>query len=110
MELDFSDLRALYVNCTLKRSPERSNTQGLIDRSTAIMRQHGVEVSVDLAAEGAGGERMLAVGAQRHGAAALVDLDPPGARVRAVERAEAADDASHGRDGSSGGRRLAPPG
>ena len=28
---DFSDLRALYVNCTLKRSPEASNTQGVAD-------------------------------------------------------------------------------
>ena len=35
---DFSDLRALYINCTLKRSPEVSNTQGLADRSIAIMR------------------------------------------------------------------------
>ena len=26
---DFSDLRALYVNCTLKRSPEVSNTRAL---------------------------------------------------------------------------------
>ncbi|GAA1229712.1 flavodoxin family protein [Oryzihumus leptocrescens] len=41
---DFSGLRALYVNCTLKRSPELSHTQGLVDRSAAIMRQHGVEV------------------------------------------------------------------
>lgn len=23
----FDDLRALYINCTLKRSPERSHTQ-----------------------------------------------------------------------------------
>jgi len=43
---DFSDLRALYVNCTLKRSPEVSNTQGLADRSIAIMRRLGVEVDV----------------------------------------------------------------
>ena len=35
---DFSDLRALFVNCTLKRSPEVSNTQGLADLSIAIMR------------------------------------------------------------------------
>jgi multimeric flavodoxin WrbA len=41
---DFSDLRALYVNCTLKRSPEVSNTQGLADRSIAIMERLGVEV------------------------------------------------------------------
>ena len=27
----FGDLRALFINCTLKRSPEVSNTQGLID-------------------------------------------------------------------------------
>ena len=25
---DFSDLRALFINCTLKRSPEVSNTAG----------------------------------------------------------------------------------
>jgi multimeric flavodoxin WrbA len=43
---DFSDLRALFVNCTLKRSPEVSNTQGLADRSIAIMRRLGVEVDV----------------------------------------------------------------
>jgi hypothetical protein len=38
----FSDLRALYVNCTLKRSPERSHTQGLIDLSKRIMDANGV--------------------------------------------------------------------
>jgi len=43
---DFSDLRALYVNCTLKRSPAVSNTQGLADRSIAIMRRNGVAVDV----------------------------------------------------------------
>jgi multimeric flavodoxin WrbA len=41
---DFSDLRALYVNCTLKRSPEPSHTQLLMDRSMAIMRANGVTV------------------------------------------------------------------
>ena len=41
---DFSDLRALYINCTLKRSPEISHTAGLMAVSTAIMRQHGVHV------------------------------------------------------------------
>jgi multimeric flavodoxin WrbA len=43
---DFSDLRAIYVNCTLKRSPEVSNTQGLADHSIAIMQRLGVEVEV----------------------------------------------------------------
>ncbi len=43
---DFSDLRALFLNCTLKRSPERSHTQGLIDISAAIMEKNGVTVEV----------------------------------------------------------------
>ena len=46
-EWDFSDLSALYINCTLKRSPEVSNTQGLADRSIAIMERNGVSVEVD---------------------------------------------------------------
>ena len=41
---DFSGLRALYVNCTLKPSPGVSNTQGLIDLSIAIMEANGVSV------------------------------------------------------------------
>lgn len=40
----YDDLRALYVNCTLKRSPEPSHTQGLMDRSIGIMRDVGVTV------------------------------------------------------------------
>ncbi|TLF77378.1 flavodoxin family protein [Nocardia cyriacigeorgica] len=42
----FSGLRALFINATLKPSPEVSNTDGLIDRSAGIMRGHGVEVEV----------------------------------------------------------------
>ncbi len=41
---DFSDLKALFLNCTLKRSPERSHTDGLIAISKAIMEQNGVTV------------------------------------------------------------------
>ncbi|MBV9839245.1 MAG: hypothetical protein JO156_14110, partial [Solirubrobacterales bacterium] len=41
---DFTDLSALYINCTLKRSPELSHTQGLADRSIAVMERLGVEV------------------------------------------------------------------
>ncbi len=41
---DFSDLRALFINCTLKRSPELSHTQGLADISMEIMRRQGVTV------------------------------------------------------------------
>lgn len=43
-EPDFSDLRAVFINCTLKRSPETSNTQGLMDSSVELMRDHGVAV------------------------------------------------------------------
>ncbi|MDP9378355.1 MAG: NAD(P)H-dependent oxidoreductase [Actinomycetota bacterium] len=41
---DFSDLSAVFINCTLKRSPDQSHTQGLADRSMAIMRRLGVSV------------------------------------------------------------------
>jgi len=40
----YDDLRALFINGTLKRSPEVSNTQGLIDVSARIMTRHGVRV------------------------------------------------------------------
>jgi multimeric flavodoxin WrbA len=43
---DFSGLRALFLNCTLKRTPELSHTQGLIDVSSSILRKNGVEVEV----------------------------------------------------------------
>ena len=43
-EADFAGLRAMYVNCTLNRSPGRSHTQGVVDRSVAIMEENGVLV------------------------------------------------------------------
>lgn len=46
IDLDFSGLKALFVNCTLKRSPERSHTEGLIGVSRAVMDKHGVETSL----------------------------------------------------------------
>jgi multimeric flavodoxin WrbA len=42
----FSDLRALFISCTLKRSPEVSNTEGLAAISMEIMRQNGVAVDL----------------------------------------------------------------
>ncbi len=39
---DYSDLRALFINCTLKPSPELSHTQGLMDLAVAIMEAQGV--------------------------------------------------------------------
>ncbi|CAM5303300.1 flavodoxin family protein [Leifsonia shinshuensis] len=41
---DFSDLRALFINTTLTRSPGRSHTQSLIDASASIMADQGVRV------------------------------------------------------------------
>jgi multimeric flavodoxin WrbA len=41
---DFSDLRALFINCTLKRSPRQSHTDGLIRIAAEIMEKNGVAV------------------------------------------------------------------
>jgi multimeric flavodoxin WrbA len=43
---DFSDLSAVYISCTLKRSPERSHTEGLAERSIKIMERTGVSVEL----------------------------------------------------------------
>ena len=43
---DFSGMKALFFNCTLKKSPERSHTEGLINISKAIMEKNGIEVEV----------------------------------------------------------------
>ena len=43
---DFSDLKALFLNCTLKKSPELSHTQGLIDICSAIMEKNEISVEV----------------------------------------------------------------
>ncbi|ARN77109.1 flavodoxin [Nonlabens spongiae] len=41
---DFSKLKALYINCTLKKSPQESHTQKLMDVSARIMECEHVEV------------------------------------------------------------------
>ena len=43
-DLDFGDLRVMAINCTLKRSPEPSNTAALMENALAIMATHGVAV------------------------------------------------------------------
>lgn len=43
---DFSDLKSVFFNCTLKRSPERSHTEGLMAVSRAILEKNGVDVEV----------------------------------------------------------------
>ena len=39
-------LTALFINCTLTKSPETSNTDGLIDRSRRVMENAGATTSV----------------------------------------------------------------
>ncbi|TVP76720.1 MAG: hypothetical protein EA352_05165 [Gemmatimonadales bacterium] len=43
---DHSDLSALFLNCTLKPSPQTSHTRGLIDVSAGIMEANDVSVEV----------------------------------------------------------------
>lgn len=43
---DYSNLTALFLNCTLKKSPETSNTEGLINISQKIMEKQGVTTEV----------------------------------------------------------------
>jgi multimeric flavodoxin WrbA len=42
--MDYSDLQAVYINCTLTPSPGPSHTQTLLDRSITIMERNGVTV------------------------------------------------------------------
>ena len=42
----FDDLKAVFVNCTLKRSPDTSNTEGLMKVAQAIMDKQGVKTEV----------------------------------------------------------------
>jgi len=44
--LDFSGTKALFFNCTLKKSPEKSHTELLIDASRKIMEKHGVKTEL----------------------------------------------------------------
>lgn len=43
---DFSNLSAVYVNCTLKKSPKTSHTRALIDVSKGIMEREGVKTDL----------------------------------------------------------------
>ena len=43
---DYDHLNALFLNCTLKPSPQPSHTRQLIDVSAAIMEENGVSVEI----------------------------------------------------------------
>lgn len=42
---NYSDLKAVFINCTLTKSPEKSHTQLLVDASADIMEKQGVKVT-----------------------------------------------------------------
>jgi multimeric flavodoxin WrbA len=42
----FSSLSAVFVNCTLKKSPELSHTEGLMRKSAGLMASQGVNVDM----------------------------------------------------------------
>ncbi len=44
--LDFSELKAIFINATLKPSPQISNTDKLVDLSRSIMKKHGVDTEL----------------------------------------------------------------
>lgn len=43
---DFTGLRAIFFNGTLKKSPETSNTDGLLSLSRQLMEKHGVQTEL----------------------------------------------------------------
>jgi multimeric flavodoxin WrbA len=44
--LRFSSLSAVFINCTLKKSPELSHTEGLMRKSAGVMASQGVSVDM----------------------------------------------------------------
>lgn len=43
---DFSDLKAVLINCTLKKSPSLSHTEGLMSMSQTILEANGVKTEM----------------------------------------------------------------
>ncbi|MFU8878641.1 MAG: flavodoxin family protein, partial [Wenzhouxiangellaceae bacterium] len=50
-DFDFSDLKALFINCTLKRSPEFSHTEALMNVARDIMQANKVGTEMVRAAD-----------------------------------------------------------
>lgn len=44
-KLDYAGLKAVFINCTLTKSPDKSHTQLLIDASAQLMEKQGVKVT-----------------------------------------------------------------
>lgn len=45
-QYDFSGMKAIFFNCTLKKSPEESYTERLVKLSTGIMNKHGIKTEI----------------------------------------------------------------
>jgi multimeric flavodoxin WrbA len=45
-EWDFTGLKALFINCTLKKSPAKSHTQNLMEVTIEIMKKNGVHTEI----------------------------------------------------------------
>jgi len=43
---DFSGLKAVLINCTLKKSPQLSHTEGLLKMSQTIMEANGIKTEI----------------------------------------------------------------
>ena len=90
---DFSDLRTVLLNCTLKRSPEVSHTEGLIGISRAILEKNGITVElfrprgiVPRSRLGRAGERLYQPQHDVHD----VELDAPRSYAQRCRRCSAA--------------------
>lgn len=46
MEEKFGDLKALFINCSIKKDSTKSHTQKLMNRAAGIMRAEGVDVEM----------------------------------------------------------------
>ncbi len=46
VKTEFKDLRAVFINCTLTKSPAKSHTELLIEASQQIMKKHGVQTKL----------------------------------------------------------------
>ncbi|WP_224485449.1 flavodoxin family protein [Robertkochia aurantiaca] len=45
-EYDFNQLKALFINCTLKKSPRTSHTRGLMQHAIDLMEREGVDTQI----------------------------------------------------------------
>jgi hypothetical protein len=75
---DFSDLKAIFLNCTLKRSGELSHTEGLIQISKQIMEKNGIATELLRHVDPAGREDLGRHAGDRE---TLLDLGRPGERL-----------------------------